>query len=123
MDTTRKESTSVKKMRLPIGQSDFRKIIDGGFDFVDKSLLIPEILQGAEVILITRPRRFGKTLNMSMLRYFFAPEVYGQPTKDLFNHLKVSQEGEDTLQHQGKYPVIFLSFKDIKESSFEAAYN
>ena len=115
MNIASKESKSVKKMRLPIGQSDFREIIDGGFDFVDKSLFIPEILQGAKVILIPRPRRFGKTLNMSMLRYFFAPEVYGQPTKDLFNHLKVSQAGMDVLQHQGKYPVIFLTFKYVKE--------
>ena len=122
MYKAKKENNSVKKMRLPIGQSDFRKIIDGGFDFVDKSDFIPEVLQGAEVILITRPRRFGKTLNMSMLRHFFAQEVHGQPTKDLFKHLKVSHAEEDVLQHQGKYPVIFLTFKDIKESSFEAAH-
>lgn len=63
------------KINLPIGYSDFRTIIDGGYDFVDKTLLIPEIINGAGVILITRPRRFGKTLNMSMLRHFFAPEV------------------------------------------------
>jgi hypothetical protein len=123
MDKTRKESQPVKKVRLPIGQSDFRKIIEGGFDFVDKSDFIPAVLRGAaEVILITRPRRFGKTLNMSMLRCFFAPEVQKQPTKDLFKGLKVSKEGEDILQHQGKYPVIFLTFKDVKEDSFETAY-
>jgi hypothetical protein len=109
-------------MKLPIGQSDFRKIIDGNFDFVDKSLLIPEIINGAEVILFTRPRRFGKTLNMSMLRYFFTQEVDGQSTKELFYHLKVAKTGENVLQHQGKYPVIFLTFKDIKETSFEKAY-
>jgi hypothetical protein len=117
-----KQSQSVKKMRLPIGESDFREIIDGGFDFVDKSLFIPEILQGAKVVLITRPRRFGKTLNMSMLRYFFAKEVHGQSTKDLFKDLEVSQERDDVLQHQSKYPVIFLTFKDVKEDSFESAY-
>ncbi|MEI8295972.1 MAG: AAA family ATPase, partial [Alphaproteobacteria bacterium] len=109
-------------MRLPIGQSDFRKIIDGKFDFVDKSLLIPQILDGAEVILITRPRRFGKTLNMSMLRYFFAETVDGQPTKGLFDNLKVMQSGEEVLKHHGHYPVIFLSFRDIKETSFASAY-
>jgi hypothetical protein len=60
-----KESKSVKKMILPIGQSDFREIIEGDFDFVDKSDFIPAVLRGAaKVILITRPRRFGKTLNM-----------------------------------------------------------
>ncbi|MEI8295811.1 MAG: AAA family ATPase, partial [Alphaproteobacteria bacterium] len=109
-------------MRLPIGESDFRKIIDGKFDFVDKSLLIPEIIGGAEVILITRPRRFGKTLNMSMLRYFFAETVRGKATKGLFDNLKVMQSGEEVLKHKGQYPVIFLSFRDIKEASFESAY-
>ncbi len=109
-------------MKLPIGKSDFRAIIEGKFDFVDKSLLIPEIIEGADVILFTRPRRFGKTLNMSMLRYFFAREVFGQPTKGLFDQLKVAQTGETILQHQGKYPVIFLTFKDIKETSFKLAY-
>lgn len=110
-------------MRLPIGQSDFRKVIEGGFDFVDKTNLISAVLRStAEVILITRPRRFGKTLNMSMLRHFFAPEVCGQPTKDLFKNLKICQAGTDILQHQGKYPVIFLTFKDVKEKSFEAVY-
>lgn len=110
-------------MKLPIGQSDFKKIVEGGFKLIDKSLLIPEILKEAEVILITRPRRFGKTLNMSMLRYFFAKDVHGQPTQNLFNNLKVAQAGDIIQQHQGKYPVIFLSFKDIKESSFELAYD
>ncbi len=109
-------------MKLPIGQSDFRSIIQGNFDFVDKSLLIPEIINGAEVILFTRPRRFGKTLNMSMLRYFFTEEVDGQPTKNLFDQLNVAKTGEEVLQHQGKYPVIFLTFKDIKETSFKMAY-
>ena len=79
-------------MGLPIGPSDFKKIIDGNFDFVDKSLLIKELLEdNAEVILITRPRRFGKTLNMSMLHYFFADKVKTQPTKNLFNSLKITR--------------------------------
>ncbi len=112
-----------KLIKLPIGQSDFRKIIEGKFDFVDKSLLIAEVLEGPEVILFARPRRFGKTLNMSMLRYFFAQEVFGLPTKGLFDQLKIAQTDSATiLQHQGKYPVIFLTFKDIKETNFELAY-
>lgn len=110
-------------MRLPIGDSDFKNIIDNNFDFIDKSLLIKEVIDDAGVILITRPRRFGKTLNMSMLRYYFANEVYGQPTKELFNNLNIAHEGEFYLQFQGKYPVIFLTFKDIKDNNFELAYD
>ncbi|MEI8294916.1 MAG: AAA family ATPase [Alphaproteobacteria bacterium] len=109
-------------MRLPIGYSDFKQVIDEKFDFVDKTLLIPEIIDGPQVVLITRPRRFGKTLNMLMLRYFFAETVRGQSTKGLFDNLKVMQSGEAVLKHQGQYPVIFLSFKDIKASSFEEVY-
>ena len=109
-------------MGLPIGPSDFKKIIDGNFDFVDKSLLIKDLLEDdAEVILITRPRRFGKTLNMSMLRYFFADKIKTQPTRNLFDSLKIT-EYPKYMAFQGKYPVIFLSFKDIKESSYETMY-
>lgn len=109
-------------MKLPIGYSDFKKIIDSKFDFVDKTLFIKEIIDDVEVILITRPRRFGKTLNMSMLQYFFANEVHGQPTKDLFKNLNIVNVDESYLQYQCKYPVIFLTFKDIKDSTFELAY-
>ena len=72
-----------EKMRFPIGYSDFKQIIDEEFDFVDKSLLVKEIVDDAGVILITRPRRFGKTLNMSMLRYFF--ELNSDDRSYLFN--------------------------------------
>lgn len=109
-------------MKLPIGISDFKKIIDNQYDFVDKSLLTQEIERDAEVILITRPRRFGKTLNMSMLQYFFAAEVRGQSTKGLFDNLKIAQESAFYLKHQGKYPVISLSFKDLKAKTFEQTY-
>jgi hypothetical protein len=110
-------------MKLPIGQSDFRKLIDNQLDFVDKSLFIKEVLDdSAEVILITRPRRFGKTLNMSMLHHFFAPTVHGQVTQGLFNGLKIAQLAELYMQHQGKYPVISCSFKDVKDGSFKSAY-
>ena len=110
-------------MKLPIGYSDFRKIIDNKFDFVDKSLFIKEVIDDAEVILITRPRRFGKTLNMSMLQYFFAKTVHSQSTKELFTHLNITTHAHESyLQYQGKYPVLFLTFKDIKENNFELAY-
>jgi hypothetical protein len=64
--------------KMPIGYSDFKKIRENNYYFIDKSLLIQQILNDVEVILITRPRRFGKTLNMSMLRYFFAEEILEQ---------------------------------------------
>jgi hypothetical protein len=110
-------------MKLPIGNSDFREIISDGYTFVDKSLLIKDIIDdGSKVLLFTRPRRFGKTLNMQMLQHFFSAEVDGKPTRNLFDLLKITQVGEEYLQHQGKYPVIFLTFKDIKSSNYEAAY-
>jgi Predicted AAA-ATPase/PD-(D/E)XK nuclease superfamily len=111
------------KLKLPIGLSDFRQVIQEKYYFVDKSLLIQEILEdSASVLLITRPRRFGKTLNISMLRYFFAKEVDDQTTQGLFDGLKIQQTDESIRQHQGKYPVIFLTFKDFKYSAYQEAY-
>jgi hypothetical protein len=112
-------------MDLPIGYDNFRDIIDQKLTFVDKSLLIKSFLddKGTQVTLITRPRRFGKTTNLSMLHHFFAEEVLGKPTKDLFTGLKIMQQGSEYLQHQGKYPVIALSFKDVKDGSFQSAYD
>ncbi len=110
-------------MKLPIGQSDFKTIIDQKYNFVDKTLFIKEIIdEPAAVILITRPRRFGKTLNLSMLKYFFAEEVVSIPTKGLFEGLKISQEDSFYRDQQGQYPVVSLSFKDVKEDNFELAY-
>jgi hypothetical protein len=77
-----------------IGESDFRHIIQGGNYLVDKSLLIQEVIKdSATVLLITRPRRFGKTLNLSMLRYFFSREVDSQGTQGLFDGFKDSGNG------------------------------
>lgn len=109
-------------MKFPIGQSDFRKIIEGGFEFIDKSLFIQDVINDADVILITRPRRFGKTLNLSLLHHFFASDLRGKPTKSLFRGLKISEAPADVLAHQGKHPVIFLSFKDIKDTQFKMLY-
>jgi len=109
-------------MKLPIGQSDFRGIIEGGFEFVDKSLFIRDILDDTQVILITRPRRFGKTLNLSMLQYFFAQKVLGVSTTGLFDNLLIAKSGDQYWQHQGKYPVIFFTLKDVKGMNFKQAY-
>ena len=83
---------------------------------VDKTLMIKEFLEGQEISLITRPRRFGKTLNMSMLHHFLAAEIDGESTKDLFQDFAIAQvDGGSFLnEHQGKYPVIFITFKDVK---------
>ena len=114
---------------VPIGVSDFRKLVEykdssgRGYAFVDKTKFIKEIYDdGSEVIVITRPRRFGKTLNLSMLRYFFADEVNGKPTKDLFNQLAISKD-KACMKEQGKYPVIFITFKDLKQQSYDEAIN
>ncbi|OYZ37155.1 MAG: hypothetical protein B7Y25_05215 [Alphaproteobacteria bacterium 16-39-46] len=109
-------------MKLPIGQSDFKKIIDQKYNFVDKTLFIKEIIdEPAAVILITRPRRFGKTFNLSMLKYFFAEDVNSIPTQGLFEGLKISRESV-YAEYQGQHPVVSLSFKDVKEDNFASAY-
>ncbi len=109
-------------LKMPIGESDFRLLIQGKYYFVDKSLFIQKILEDARIILITRPRRFGKTLNLSMLRYYFAKEIEGEATAGLFEGLKIQEAPEEIRQHQGRYPVIFLTFKDLKCTRFEETY-
>ena len=109
-------------MLLPIGLENFQELIQKKINFVDKTLFIQEVLDDIanKVILITRPRRFGKTLNLSMLRYFLAESVHGVSTQGLFDGLKIADCGQETMQHQGQYPVIFVSFKDIKHATFNA---
>ncbi|MBN1066189.1 AAA family ATPase, partial [Clostridium botulinum] len=106
------------KKNIQVGTSDFREIIKENYYFVDKSLLIKEFIEnGAKVILTPRPRRFGKTLNMSMLKYFFDIENKDE-NKDLFKGLEIENE-EEIMKMQGAYPVIFLTFKNEKHLSFE----
>ncbi len=107
--------------KLPIGYSDFKTIITEGFTYVDKSLFIKDVIQdSAQVLLLPRPRRFGKTLNLSMLKYFFEVPNEKPGTVNLFQGLAIEQD-EVFQTHCGKYPVIFLTFKDVKEHSFEAS--
>ena len=90
---------------LPIGIDNFEKMIHGNYYFVDKTLFIKELLDmKGEVNLFTRPRRFGKTLNLSMLRYFFDRE--NPDAAMIFAGTKIMDTGEKYLRHQGKYPVI-----------------
>jgi hypothetical protein len=113
------------KKTLPVGQSFFDRVIEDGAYYVDKTLFIKDILdRNAAVTLLTRPRRFGKTLNQTMLKCFFedtAP-LNGKDTRALFNGLKIEDAGDRYLGHQGKYPVIFLSFKEAKFDTFEGSY-
>ena len=111
---------SVGKMRkkLPIGLDGFEKIRTNDFYYVDKTLFIKELLQNwGEVNLFTRPRRFGKTLNMSMLKSFF--ETGSDPA--LFDGLKIAKEKELCEKYMGKFPVISISLKSVDGLSFESA--
>jgi len=104
------------KKKLPVGIDDFKKVIDNNYYFADKSMFIDELLnKKSEVTLLPRPRRFGKTLNMSMLNYFFNIEDR-ELNKDLFNNLNILNT--DKMTHQGEYPVIYISLKDIKVSNW-----
>ena len=108
------------KKSIQIGTSDFKELIEENNYFVDKSLLIKEFLEnGAKIILTPRPRRFGKTLNLSMLRYFFDIRTKAD-TKELFKDLKIENEKE-IMKLQGEYPVVFVSFKGVKYNNFENA--
>lgn len=114
--------------KIPIGISNFKKLIRENYYFVDKSLLIKEFIDsGAAVILTPRPRRFGKTLNMSMLRYFFdinakeeANVLSGEVeySRDLFNGLNIEEE-EEIMKMQGEFPIISISFNSAKFNNFE----
>ncbi|WP_165147584.1 AAA family ATPase, partial [Marinitoga sp. 38H-ov] len=102
--------------KLPIGRSDFKSIIEDNMYYIDKSMLIKEIIESGDVILITRPRRFGKTLNMSMMKYFFRND---EANKHLFKGLKIWEEKEIIEKYLNKYPVIYLTFKDLKQNNYE----
>jgi len=108
------------KKPLPIGIDDFKTIIEEDYYYVDKTKMIETLLDdGAKVTLFTRPRRFGKTLNMSMLNYFFNLKNKEENRK-LFENLYISKS--KYMSQQGKYPVIYLSFKDIKALNWEKCY-
>ena len=102
----------------PLGSSDFKKIIETGRYYVDKTAMVRAVVEGAEIQLHCRPRRFGKTLNLSTLRYFFDCE--GE-YDHLFEGLAVTDDEEMMTRYQGKYPVIELSFKDVKMGTYTTA--
>lgn len=105
--------------KLPIGIEDFEEITTQGYYYIDKTGLIRELLQdGSKVTLFTRPRRFGKSLNMSMLKHFFALDG----DTGIFEGLDIMKETELCDRYMGKFPVISLSLKDIDAGSYETAY-
>jgi len=130
----------MKKKKLPIGVSDFKDIVTGNYYYVDKTLFIKEIIDsGDKILLLPRPRRFGKTLNLSMVGYFYdccpaawdpdadppvpvaakesrSPAAY----KHLFDSLAISGAGPEYLDKMGKHPVIFISFRSIKDMDWES---
>lgn len=111
---------SEKKKPLPIGISDF-KTATTNYYYVDKTLLIRDFLDTKPMVsLFTRPRRFGKTLNMDMLRVFF--EKTQEDTSVYFRDKKIWRCGTDYTQHQGQYPVVFLTFKDVKCLTWEETF-
>ncbi len=129
----------MKMKKLPVGVSDFKDMVTGDYHYVDKTLFIKEIMdKGDKILLIPRPRRFGKTLNLSMMKYFYdcCPETLSSRTQTLpagtgitgnsygklFDSLAISRAGKTYLDHLGKYPVIFLTFKNIKELDWETTY-
>ncbi len=133
----------MKKRKLPIGISDFKDVVTGDYYYVDKTLFIKEIIDsGDKILLIPRPRRFGKTLNLSMLGYFYdlCPDITSPASqipsstlnsethlpntyKNLFTSLAITSAGQEYLDKMGKYPVIFLSLRDIKENNWKSCFD
>ena len=108
----------VSTLKLPVGIENFEEIRKLGFYYIDKTRLIEQLLQGwGKVTLFTRPRRFGKSLNMSMLKSFF--DIGTDET--LFDGLYISDNKELCDEYMGKYPVIFLSLKGVEGRSFDDA--
>ena len=114
-------SKSGKKLPLPIGISDYRKA-SSEYYYVDKTLLIRDFIdERPQVSLFTRPRRFGKTLNMDMIRVFF--ERSEEDTSAYFRDKKIWECGKEYQKYQGKYPIIYVTFKDVKCEDWEMAYD
>jgi len=106
------------KKKIPLGTSDFKTIITDNRYYIDKSLFIKDVVNGMDVLLFPRPRRFGKTLNLSMLRYFYDPAY---KDSGLFDGLKITAE-PDIMKKHSKHPVIYITFKDVKFNVWEDCY-
>ena len=109
-----------EKKRLPVGLENFEQIINDNYYYVDKTGLISELIRnGGMVNLFTRPRRFGKTLNMSMLEHFFSIER----DQSIFEGLEISKDTKLCEEYMGKYPVISISLKGINAATYEDAFD
>ena len=114
------KTTAKEKKRLPIGISSFKKLRENDYYYIDKTHFIRDVIDAsAEALLLPRPRRFGKTLNLSMLRYFF--EKSEADRSRLFDGLTIRND-KVFSEHQGRYPVIYLTFKDLKKSSWKSMF-
>ena len=110
-DDFMKGNDSMPKYSMPVGKSDFEKVRAAGDYYIDKTMLIEQITaSGAEVTLFTRPRRFGKSLNMSMLQHFFDIR---EKSKSLFEGLAITENKELCDNWMNQYPTILVSFKDV----------
>lgn len=108
----------MEKKLLPLGISDYKELIDENYYYVDKTDFIRQVMEeGSKITLLPRPRRFGKTLNLSMLRYFFE-KTEGNVYRSLFNGKRIEQ-WKDFDKYQGKYPVLMFTLKDCKADAFE----
>ena len=118
MNTISSQKSGLSAGKPPIGLSDFPRLIREGYCYVDKSLLIRSVLDSpAQVLLLPRPRRFGKTLNLSMLRAFFDRNMID--SAELFQGLAIERAGQEYTVHQGRYPVVFLTLKDVKTLNWD----
>ena len=119
MDGKRMENRKqIRKAKLPTGIDDFQKIRTNNYYYVDKTAVIEQVLEnGSEVTLFTRPRRFGKSLNMSMMQCFFEAGA----DASLFENLYISKNAELCEQYLGQYPVISISLKGIDADSYAQA--
>ncbi len=117
-----KTTPMATKKSLKIGRSDFGLIVKDGYYFVDKTMLIYDFHNNAnDILLIPRPKRFGKTLNLSMIEHFF--DIQKPESRELFSEFKISKHKDFCEKHQNKYPVINISLKSIKEANWEACLN
>ena len=108
--------------RISTGIENFKELLDNNYYYVDKTLLIKDLIDlRGEVNLFTRPRRFGKTLNMSMLRYFFEKNDSGD-NGELFAGTKIMGAGEQYVSEMGRYPVISISLKSMKQADYGKAF-
>src|SRR3990167_4651832 len=106
--------------RIETTSDNFSRMVKTNCLLVDKTMMIKDFLKGKDSSLILRPRRSGKSMNLSMMHYFLAAEVAGESTTGLFDNLAITKEdnGQFIVQHQGQYPVIFMTFKDVKNSTY-----